>query len=133
MPANTSPIFPLTPTIGIATLTSPTAVTSRANITGTTNLTKLTDTTTNGLRVDRIEITAKGTSSLGVLSVWMYNGTTSFLVDEIAITAVTPSNTAVAFTTYVDYTTMVLPPTYQLYVSVTIAQDLNIVAYAGAY
>lgn len=134
MPANTAPIFPVAPSVGIATLVTPTAVTSRANITGTTNLTQLTATSTNGTRVDRIEITATGASTAaGLIFVWIYNGTTSYLVDEIAVSAITPSTTAAAFTTYVDYTTMVLPPTFQLYVSSTISQNFTVVAYGGTY
>jgi hypothetical protein len=68
-----------------------------------------------------------------LIFVWIYNGTTSYLVDEIAVSAVTPSTTAAAFTTYVDYTTMVLPPTFQLYVSSTISQNFTVVAYGGTY
>ena len=60
MPAGTSPIFPQTPIVGIASLVSATPVTSRAQITGTTGLVKLTDTSTNGTRIDAIEVVAQG-------------------------------------------------------------------------
>lgn len=133
MAANTAPVFPDTPIVGIATLTTPTAVTSRANIPGTTNLTQLTATSTDGLRVDRIAVKAKGNSSAGHVGIWIYNGTTSFLFDEIAVSAVTANTTTASFSTVVDYSTLVLPPTYQLYVSVTVQQDLNIVAFGGGY
>jgi len=133
MPANTTPIFPATPTIGIATLTSPSAITSRANITGTTGLSQLTATSTNGKRVDKIRVRAKGTTTAGILSIWEYNGTTSHLIHEIAISAVTPSTTVEAFSTYMDFSDMVLPATHQLYVSVTVANDLNVFAHGGDY
>lgn len=133
MPANTSPIFPVSPVVGIATLTSPTAVTSRANVTGVTGLTSLTPTSTNGKRIDKIEVTSKGTSSAGSLFVWLYDGTTSYLMDEILISAITPSTTVAAFTTSVSYSSLVLPPTYRLYISVSVAQDLNVFAFGGDY
>lgn len=133
MAANISPIFPNVPTIGIATLTSPTPITVRTNITGTTGLTQLTATSTNGKRVDKIRVMAKATTTAGILSIWEYNGTTSHLIYEIAITAVTPSTTVPAFYTYVDFTDMVLPPTHQLYVSVTVANDLTVFAHGGDY
>lgn len=133
MAANTVPIFPNSPLIGIATLTTPTAVTSRANITGTTNLTQLTPQSTNGKRVDRIQIHAKGNSSAASLFIWIYNQTTSYLMDEILISAITASNTVAAFDSYNAYTNLVLPATYQLYVSVTVQQDLNVFAYGGDY
>lgn len=133
MPANTNPIFPVAPTIGIATLTSPTPITSRANITGTTGLTQLTATSINGKRVDKIRVKAKATTTAGMLSIWEYDGTTSHLIYEMAISAVTPSTTVESFSTYVDFTDMVLPAAHQLYVSVTVANDLNIFAHGGDY
>jgi hypothetical protein len=136
MPANTTPIFPLAPIVGIATLTSASAITSRANIVGTTGLVQLTATSTNGTRIDAITITAKGTTVANIISVWIYNGTTSFLYDEIAVTAITPSTTTLAFTTTVTFTDLTLPPTYQLYISEQVGTsnaDFNIFAFGGTY
>lgn len=137
MPANTSPIFPLTPIVGIATLTAPTAITSRANITGTTGLVKLTDTSTNGTKIDAITVEAKGTTVANQVDIWIYNGTTSFLFAEILVTATTPNTTTIsAFTTTVTYNNLVLPPTFQLYVSTqvgTTSADFNIYAFGGQY
>ncbi len=133
MAANTIPIFPIAPLVGVATLTSPTAVTSRANITGTTNLTQLTPTSTNGKRIDRVHMHSKGNSSAGSLFIWIYNGTTSYLFDEILISAVTASTTVASFDSFNNYTTLVLQPTYQLYVSVSVSQDCNVFAFGGDY
>jgi hypothetical protein len=136
MPANTSPIFPLTPIVGIATLTSATAVTSRANITGTTGLTQLTATSTNGTKIDAITVTAKGTTVANTVDIWIYNGTTSYLYTEISVSAITPSTTVQAFTTTVSFNNLVLPASYQLYVSEqvgTTSADLNIMAFGGVY
>lgn len=135
MPANFKPIFPVAPAIGVASLTSPTAVTSRANISGASpaNLTSLTPATTNGRRIDKIEVTAKGTSSNASLFIWMHDGSTAWVMDEIVISSITPTNTLPSFTTSVEYTSLVLPPTYRLWVSVTVAQDLNVFAFGGDY
>jgi hypothetical protein len=136
MASNTSPIFPLTPIVGIATLTSATAITSRANISGTTGLVQLTATSTNGTKVDAITVTAKGTTVANIVDIWIYNGTTSYLYAEIPVSAVTPSTTTQAFTTTVLFNNLVLPPTYQLYISEqvgTTSADLNIMAFGGQY
>lgn len=133
MAANTTPIFPNTPVVGIATLTSATAITSRANITGTTGLTQLTATSTNGTRVDQITVKGKGTTSASNVCVWMYNGTTSFLIDEIDVPAVTAANTTDSALISKSYSTLVLPPTYQLYISQTVQTDLNVFAFGGQY
>ena len=136
MAANTNPIFPLTPIVGIATLTSATAITSRANITGTTGLVQLTATSTNGTKIDAITVTAKGTTVANIVDIWIYNGTTSYLYSEIVVSAITPSTTTVGFTTTVTYNNLVLPPTYQLYISEqvgTTSADLNVIAFGGQY
>jgi hypothetical protein len=136
MAANIAPIFPATPIVGVATLTSATAITSRANITGTTGLVQLTATSTNGTRVDAITIQAKGTTVANIIDVWIYNGTTSFLYAELAVTAITPNTTTVAFTSTTSFSNLVLPPTYQLYISEqvgTTSADFNIIAFGGNY
>ncbi len=133
MAANVSPIFPETPVIGIATLTSATAITSRANITGTTGLVQLTPVSTDGKRIDSIRVKGKGTTVASILSIWLYNGTTSFLYDEIVIDAVTASNTAISDLGSRTYSDLALPPTYQLYVSQTVQTDVNVFANGGDY
>jgi hypothetical protein len=133
MPASTTPIFPNAPIVGIATFTSATAITSRANITGTTGLTQLTATSTNGTRVDAIVVTGKGTTVASTVDVWVYNGTTSYLYAEIAVTAVTASTTIPATTSTTTFLNLTLPPTYQLYVSEQVQTDLNIFAFGGTY
>jgi hypothetical protein len=133
MAANTTPIFPLTPIVGIATLTSATAITSRANITGTTGLVQLTATSTNGTRIDSIVVTAKGTSVANLVDIWVYNGTTSYLFAEIALTAITASTTTAAATITTTFNTLTLPPTYQLYISEQVSSDLTVFAYGGTY
>lgn len=133
MAANTSPIFPLSPTVGIATLTSAAAITSRANITGTTGLVQLVPTSTNGARVDNVTVKSKATSVASVLGIWIYNGTTAYLVDEIDIVATTASNTVDSFVISKSYSTMVLPATYSLYISQTVSTDVTAFAFGGVY
>ena len=133
MAANTSPIFPLTPIVGIATLTSATAITSRANIIGTTGLVQLTATSTNGTRVDAITITGKGTTVPSIVDIWVYNGTTSYLYAEISVAAVTASTTTAAATSTTTFANLTLPPTYQLFISEQVQTDLNVIAFGGQY
>lgn len=133
MAANNSPIFPASPLIGIATLTAAAVITARTNIAGVTGLAVLTPVSTNGKRIDAITIKSKATSVASILSIWLYNGTTSFLLDEIDVAAVVASNTVDSFTVTRNYSTLVLPPTFQLYVSQTVQTDLNVFAFGGDY
>ena len=135
MTTTATPIFSQTPLVGKATLTSPTAITSRANITGTTGLVQLTPTSVNGKRMDWLRVIGKGTSLAGLLFVWLYDGTTATLIDEIALSAVTGSTTTAAVKVDTSYANagFNVPPSYQLFVSVTVAQDLNAYAFGGDY
>ena len=139
MAINQQPIFPVAPTIDVANLTAPTALTTRASITGTTGLTLLTATSTNGKHIDAIRVKSKAVTPAACnLFIWLYNGTTSFLYDEIDISApTTPSTTVDSFMYEKTYAYLVLPPTYQLYVSVTVASanntDLAVFAEGGVY
>lgn len=116
---------------GIATLTSPTPVTSRANITGTSGLVQLTATTTNGKKVYEVKWKSKGNSSAGSLCIWRYNGTTAFLEDELSIGGITASTTVASESGKRTYDNLALGPTEQLFVSVTVANDLTVFACAS--
>jgi hypothetical protein len=131
MAANTAPIFPLTPIVGIGDTIA--TLTSRAKITGTTGLTAVTATSTNGLRIDAISVVLAATSAAACVLIFIYDGTTSFLFDEFVIPAVTVGNTtpAAAITKY--YPNLVLPPTYRLYAATTIAQNTDVFAFGGSY
>lgn len=133
MAMTTEPVFPQTPKTFIATLTSPTAVTSRSNITGTTGLVALTDTTTNGFKLDNITVKAKETTVAGFVGIWLYDGTTSYLWKELEVTAITASTTVKSFELSTDYTDTNLIPAQRLYVSSTIDQDFTIFANGGAW
>lgn len=123
-----SVITPQTVGNGIATLTSPTAITSRANITGTTGLVKLKDVTANGTKIYEIRWKAKATSTAGSLCLWRYDGTTSYLFDEMPISGVTASTTVASESGRMTFDNLALKSTEALYVSVTVANDLSVFA-----
>lgn len=133
MAANTFPIFPVAPVVGIATLTSAVAVTTLTNIPGTTGLVQLTPVSTNGKRIDAITVKAKATTVASKVAIWIYNGTTSFIFDEISISVVALSTTVESFSETVLYNNLILPSTYQLYISESVSTDVNVIAFGGDY
>ena len=133
MAANTVPIFPGAVLCGIARLTAATAITSRADIVGTTGLVKLTDASIEGVRIDAIRVKCKGTSVVGSVFIWLYDGTTSSLIDEIAIDAVTATATVPSYSVIRQYETMNLIKTQQLYVSESVVNDLDVFAHGGSF
>jgi len=133
MAAGTSPIFPQTPIIGIANLVSNTAVTSRQAKSGTAGLTQLTTTSTDGTRIDVIKVVGQSNSNSALQTIWIYDGSNSYVYDEITIAAVTSNaNTSPASNT-ISYSTLVLPPTYQLFTSQTVSSNVVVYAFGGKY
>src|SRR5574343_1044472 len=95
MPANTSPIFPLTPNLAWATVT--TANTAKD---GTGTVATVFTAGTNGARVDYLKVRALGTNVATVIRVFINNGSTNataanntLIVDQ-TIAATTNSETA---------------------------------------
>ena len=135
MTVTATPVFAQTPKQYVATLTTPTAITSRANITGTTGLVVLVPVgATNGFRLDNIAVKAKASHAPALVGIWLYDGTTSYLWKEIDMgTAITASTTVGSKETSTDYTNEYLLSTQGLYVSITVQQDVNVFATGGAY
>jgi hypothetical protein len=133
MPAGTTPIFPQVPIIGIASLVSNTAVTSRSVIVGTTGLTQVTANSTNGTRIDAIEVVGQGTTVATIQDIWINDGTNSYLYDELAVAAATANTTVNAAMTTVLYTNLTLPPTYRLFTSQQVSANVTVFAFGGTY
>lgn len=131
MSANTQPRFPVSPIIGIGNTIA--TLTARSNITGTSGITACTNTSTNGIRVDAITVKLAATSSAAQVQIYIYDGTTSFLFDEIPVSAVTVSNTVAAYVYTRTYSYLVLPPTYRIYAATTIGQNTNVFVHGGEY
>jgi hypothetical protein len=134
MAANTVPIYPIAPALAQVSLVAAAPVTSRANIVGTTGLVELSAATTNGRRVDKIEVKGQGTTVASIVSIWAYDGTTSRLIDEIDVPLNGSASTTVdSSLVSKSYNNLVLPPNTRLYVSQTIATNVNITLYGGDY
>jgi hypothetical protein len=147
MAAGTTPIFPITPYSVIASLAAATACTTRgptvtASLSGA-NILAFVPISTNGLRIDSIQVKACSTSitaatTANIVGIWLWDGTTAYLYDELLVTAVTPSTSVASFVTSKSYTNLVLPSTFALYASVTVTTTaattaLSVQAFGGAY
>ena len=148
MAVTSTPIFAQTPYAKTLTLVAQTACTTRApTATGSlaaANITAFVPVSTNGLRIDSIQVNAAGTgittaNAANLVDIWLWDGTTAFMILEIAVTAVTPSTTAAAFTTtYTFPAPLVLPAAFALYASTTVTTTaagtaLQVTAFGGAY
>lgn len=131
MPANTTPIFPLTPVVGVGQCTV-----ANANRDGTGTLVDVITGTTNGTRISRITIKATVTTTAGMIRLYIYNTTNTRLWREIAVSAITPSATVAAFEqtlTLSGEDALILPSGYILKASTEKAEAINVIAEGGNY
>ena len=148
MAVTSTPIFAQTPFVKTVTLAAQTACSTRAPTatasTSAANIIAFVPASTNGLRIDSIQVNACGTSistanAANVVGIWADDGTTAFLITEILVTAVTPSATAAAFTTTTTYALPLnLPAAFVLKVSVgttttAAGTALQVTAFGGSY
>lgn len=148
MAVTATPIFVQSPLIGYLDMSAQTACTTRgktatASLAGA-NIIQLLNTTTNGCRVDSIQVNACSTSmtattAANLVGIWIWDGTNAQLYNEIAVTAVVPSTTTAGFTTTITFTNpLVLPSTYKLYASVSVTTTaittaLQVFTFGGSY
>jgi len=134
---NTSPIFPRTPYAVTASLAAATACTTRGPTAtaglAAANILEVCPVSANGRRVDKITVHAASTAigaptAAQLVGIWMWDGTTAYLIDEFEVTVVTPSTTVPAFTLSKTYNTLVLPAAFKLYMSTTITTTANTTA-----
>lgn len=148
MAVTSTPIFAQTPYVKTLTLAAQTACTTRgptatASLAGA-NITAFVPVSTNGLRIDSIQVNAVSTaigqaSVANVVGIWLWDGTTAYLWTEIVTIVVTPSATAAAYTaTFTPSLPLNLPAAFALYASVGVTTTaagsaLQVTAFGGAY
>jgi hypothetical protein len=80
----------------------------------------------NGSRVDDIYIVATGTTTAGVVRLFINDGTNTRLWQEVMVTAVTPSTTVQVFNTALFNQALILPNGYSLRASTNNAETFNV-------
>ena len=149
MAANIYPIFPVSPWASSASLTNVSGCTTRAPI-AHASLTitpcfavQLSTTSTNGRRIDKIQVqgaasSIAATNATQTVLLWMSDGTTGYVIDEILVPSTAASTSNPAVNVAATYTDLVLPPTYTLWVSTTTTTTaattaLIVTAFGGDY
>lgn len=135
MPANTTPIFPLTPKVAWTVLATANTAKDGTGTVGTVYTAGA-----NGARVDFLKVRAVGTNTATVLRVFANNGSdnatagNNSLVLEQTIAATTLSEVA-ALTDNLVTLDMSLPAGYKINVTIgtTVAAGLHVTAFGGDY
>ena len=149
MAVTATPIFAQTPFASSLSMTAQTACSTRAPTAtaslAAANIVEFVTTSTNGLRIDSLQVNACGTgistaNAANIVGIWLWDGTIARLINEILVTAVTPSASAVAaFTSTLTFTQPLnIPSTYKLFATVGVTTTaagtaLQVTAFGGAY
>jgi hypothetical protein len=125
----TTPSFASTVRVGLGTLA--TADTAR---TGTpTNVVTVFTAGSSGSRIDEINIIATATTTAGVVRLWIYNGTTYYLFEEILVSAITPSTAVATFNTTLTFNNFMLPTGHSLRATTNNSEGFNVIAFGGDF
>lgn len=125
----TSPVYAATPKIGSAAApgfdTSLTAPSTTATVLTSGS---------SGSKIEEIVVQGTATTVAGVLNIWAHDGSNYSLLDQVLISAVTSSTTAVAFRAVRQYSNMWLPTGYTLRISHTVTgNDTNKIRVTAYY
>ncbi len=129
MPANTSPIFGLTPNVGLTQYGTAEATTRSGPPTAKSTFFTA---GASGSRVDLITFTASVTTSAGLWRVWIYTGSTYYMIHEEPVSAVTVSATQKAYNAEWRPTVPIILPTGYTLVFTTEVGNTTAVAAFGA-
>jgi len=134
MPANTSPIFALSPELAIATVTD--ATTDRTGATMTNTITLLTA-ATNGTKITQIGAKVAGTNAGTLVLIFISDssGANFKLFDEIVLSAITAANTQTSQRAVTAYSDLQLKAGQVVKVGITVAvsDGVNLFAIKGDY
>ena len=129
MPANTTPIFTLTPQIGMAQIS-----TANTNRDGTGTLGTVVSGGSNGTRIDRVTVAATVTTTAGMVRLFLYDGTNTRLLAELPVTAITVAASVAGFTQTLAFANgLVLPSGWALKASTHNAETFNVFAFGGDF
>lgn len=121
--------FVATPKVGLATIS-----TANTGLTGAGTIGTVFSAGANGSRIERCVVKATGTTTAGMVRLFIHNGTAATLLTEIPVAAVTPSGTLSAFeTTLVFDGGLVIPTGYSLRASTHNAESFQLTALGGDF
>ena len=124
-----------TPKIGSATLT-----TADTSLTAPTTVGTIVTAGASGTRIDYIEVQGVATTVASLVNLFIYDGTSYILWNQVPVQAVTSSTTALAFSMPLssngnaNIMPLTLPTGYSLRATVSVAQTgVRVTAYGGDF
>lgn len=132
----TTPNFAKTPRCGMGQV-----LVANPNRDGTGTLATIFTAGTDGSRIDLVVVQAIGTTTAGMVRLFIHDGTNARLFEEIPVRAVTPSGTIPAFSTSIGENgevntgkyPILLPSGYSLRASTNNSEAFNVIAFGGDF
>lgn len=122
-----SPQFAVTPRIGAVSI-----ATADSSYTSPTNVGTLITGASSGTRINEIVIKNAASSSAAVVRIFLFDGSTYWLFDEVAIAAASGSSTVLQFRTRLSYDNLVLPSTsWSIRVTTSVSQTTHVTAFGA--
>lgn len=115
-----TPGFAAAPIVGAANLAG-----FDASLTGPSSFSTVVTGGASGTKIEEIDVIGLATTAAEVVNLFLHNGSTWFLFDQILVTAVTSSTTAVAYRTARTYTNLWVPNGWTLRASHTVTTNDN--------
>lgn len=131
---STSPQYASTPRCGIGQV-----ATANTNRDGTGTIGTIFTAGASGSRIDAINIKATGTTTAGMIRLFIHDGADARLLTEVPVTAITPSGTLPSWEAQLNTNTMtqvlplVLPTGYSLRAATNNAETFNVIALGGDF
>jgi hypothetical protein len=118
------PVFATTPRISSATIS-----TLEASLTAPTNFGTVITGVAAGTRVAEIVVKCAATSAAGIVRLFLHDGTSYYLFDEIVVAAATSSATAATTRVSTSYNNLVLPSaSWTVRATTSVAQAIVVTA-----
>jgi hypothetical protein len=99
-----APVYVGTPQVWQAALSA-----ANTNRDGTGTIVDVLTAGTNGTRLEEVRVQASGTTSAGVIRLYIYDGTNTYLIRELLVLAVTPGVAQEAWWALLNLDGLVLP------------------------
>ena len=123
----TSPQFAVTPKIGAVSI-----ATAETSYTAPTNVGTLITGAASGTRIAEIVVKMAATSAAAIVRIFLYDGTTYWLFDEVTVAAATGSNTVPQTRVSAVYGNLILPSNlWSVRVTTSISQITPVTAFGA--
>lgn len=123
----------------VGTEVSAMAATANANRDGSGTLSTILTAGASGTRVERVKFKATATTTAGMIRLYLHNGTSAFLIEELPVTAITPTASVETWESeilfgcaYPDYP-LLIPATWTLRAAPHNAEAFNALVVAGDF